>query len=474
MVYSILRYKLIKRLIIRIKPAQMSMKSALLLILAIGSVAVTAILFLPDDELGLKFSERFEWDERVEAASGDAYMGPWRMNDSDFRLVDDPAVSLNDDGAAAVVWADQEKQNIFMQIYEPNGEKRFNEPVNVSNNPGIFSWLPRAIISSDNPEHVYVLWQEIVFSGGSHGGEIFFARSVDGGQTFNGPLNLSNSKAGAGKGRFTPQRWFNGNLDLAKSENGALYAAWTEYEGALWFSRSTDNGESFSEPKLAGGSDEIPARAPSIAAGRDGNVYLAWSAGEGHQADIRFAKSGDYGQNFDQPVDVLQSDGHSDAPRFVVDSNETIHLVYSESPNGLWNSYHIRYSKSNAGTGSFEESKRISGPETGQVQSSAYPVLRIDGGDNLYVLWELFPELGRRSRGLGITMSDNGGDAFYPPEAVDGSVEPGLGFNGSRQGMLMNKLDVNSRGDIAVVNSTFSWGNSSHIWLFRGKFSGGP
>ena len=447
----------------------MSMKSALLLILVIGSVAATAILFSPDDEIEMTFSEQFEWDEKVEAASGEAYMGPWRMNESDFRLVDDPAVSLNDDGTTAVVWADQEKQDIFLQIYEDNGENRFNEPVNVSNNAGIFSWLPRVIISPDSPEKVYVLWQEIVFSGGSHGGEIFFARSVDSGKTFNGPINLSNTQAGSGKGRFTPQRWFNGNLDLAISEDGTLYTAWTEYEGILWFSRSTDDGVSFSEPKQIDGSDDKPARAPSIAAGRDGKVYLAWSVGEGLQADIRFAKSEDYGQNFDDPVDVQQSDGHSDAPRIAIDNNENVHLVYSESPNGLWNSYHIRYSQLNSESGTFDQSEKISGPETAQIQSSAYPVLRIDGTNNLYVLWELFPELGNRSQGLGITMSDNGGESFQLPEVVEGSVEPGLGYNGSRQGMLMNKLDVNSRGDIAVVNSTFSWGNSSHIWLFRGR-----
>jgi hypothetical protein len=41
---------------------------------------------------------------------------------------------------------------------------------------------------------VYVLWQEIVFSGGSHGGEIFFARSRDGGQTWSAPAIVPDSK----------------------------------------------------------------------------------------------------------------------------------------------------------------------------------------------------------------------------------------------------------------------------------------
>ena len=46
----------------------------------------------------------------------------------------------------------------------------------------MFSWLPR-MRSRPAIERSVVLWQEIIFSGGSHGGEILFARSNDGGRT---------------------------------------------------------------------------------------------------------------------------------------------------------------------------------------------------------------------------------------------------------------------------------------------------
>ena len=92
-------------------------------------------------------------------------------------------------------------------------------------------------------DDVYVLWQEIVFSGGSHGGAIFFARSRDRGATFDAPINLSNSRNGDGKARLTEKIWLNGSLDLARDDDGTLYAAWTEYDGPLWVSRSTDADE---------------------------------------------------------------------------------------------------------------------------------------------------------------------------------------------------------------------------------------
>ncbi|MEE8220213.1 MAG: hypothetical protein V3R21_00495, partial [Woeseiaceae bacterium] len=127
------------------------------------------------------------WSEKIEVAAGGGFRGPWRMNESEYDYVDDPTVDINEEGFVGVAWVDQFRQDIFFQIYEPSGKKQFGEPVNVSGSPNVFSWLPRMRIASGDASEVYILWQEIVFSGGSHGGEIFFARSTDGGKTFADP-----------------------------------------------------------------------------------------------------------------------------------------------------------------------------------------------------------------------------------------------------------------------------------------------
>ncbi len=413
------------------------------------------------------------WGERIEVASGDAYQGPWRMNDSEFRYVDDPTVAINEAGVVALAWVDQSRQDIFFQLYAPDGEMRFKEPVNVSRTPEIFSWLPRMVMTPGNPSAVYILWQEIVFSGGTHGGEIFFARSTDGGKTFHDPLNLSRSIAGDGKGRLTRRYWHNGSLDLALGPAGTLYAAWTEYEGALWLSRSTDGGERFSEPaRIAGAGGADPARGPSLAVGANNALYLAWTVGEDRAADIRVAKSGDAGRSFGAPRIAFESDGHADAPKIAVDSAGTVHLVYAESPAGPFDRYHIRYTRSNDGARSFAKPWEISSPLPKGFESANFPALSVDGEDNLYVLWELFPDKRDRSRGLGFTVSRDAGRTFASPSLVPGSADPALGYNGSRQGLLMRKLAVNAAGAIAVVNSTFKRGERSHVWLFRGHRGG--
>jgi hypothetical protein len=429
-----------------------------------------AVALIAAPAFGQAGPSRVTWDEKIEVASGGGYRGPWRMNKSEFHYIDDPTVAINEQSLVGVAWADQSRQDIFFQIYEPDGKTRFEKPVNVSGSPRIFSWLPRMVIASSDASHVYVLWQEIVFSGGSHGGEILFARSTDGGKTFGDPVNLSNSIAGDGKGRLTGRYWHNGSLDLAMGPGGDLYAAWTEYEGNLWFSRSTDRGNNFSKPlRIAGGHDAEPARGPSLAVAAEGSVYLAWTVGEDKAADIRLAKSGDHGQSFGAPRVVFESDGHSDAPKIAVDSEGTVHLVYAESPTGPFGLYHIRYTRSNDGARSFEKPREISSPQTKRFESVSFPALSLDGEDNLYVIWELFPSRADYPRGLGFTSSSDGGRSFASPSVIPGSGDPALGVNGSQQGLLMRKLAVNGAAALAVVNSTFKRNQTSRIWLFRGQ-----
>ena len=60
----------------------------------------------------------------VEVAKGRGLRGPWRMNDSDFDYVDDPAVAIAEDGHVAVAWVDQGRKDVFLQVFPPCGPAR--------------------------------------------------------------------------------------------------------------------------------------------------------------------------------------------------------------------------------------------------------------------------------------------------------------------------------------------------------------
>jgi hypothetical protein len=389
------------------------------------------------------------------------------MNASDWRFVDDPTVALTEDGTIGVAWTDHVEQDLFFQRYDADGRALLDAPVNISRNPETFSWLPRMIIPPQEPQTVYVLWQEIVFSGGTHGGEIFFTRSTDGGRTFAEAINLSTTQAGAGKGRLTERLWHNGSLDLARGPAGTLYAAWTEYAGPLRVSRSTDGGRSFSDPVHVAGRDAEPARGPTLAVDATGTVHLAWTVGGDPEANIHYARSDD-GRAFSAPHPILESSTHSDAPTLAADRSGTLHLAYGESASASAEPYRIRYTQLPAHERSFQPPATISAPPP-DGGSAHFPSMRIRGADTLVVLWERFPEEERRPRGLAYASSRDGGATFTAPTVVPGTADPSLGFNGSQQGLLMEKLAVNDAGHLAVVNSTFDRGNASRVWLYRGQ-----
>lgn len=413
------------------------------------------------------------WNERSDVDSGGGHKGPWRMNASEYDYVDDPSVAIDARGSIAFAWVDQAQKDVLFQFHGPEGERRFERPVNVSRSPGVFSWLPRVVFTGlAGDDSVAILWQEIVFSGGSHGGEIFFARSLDGGRSFTEPVNLSRSMGGDGKGRLDPEHWDNGSLDLVAGPQGRLHAAWTDYEGTLRVSHSLDGGASFSKPtRIARGEHARPARAPALAVGRDGTVYVAWTVGEDPSADIHVAKSDDSGRTFGEPRIAVDSHGRADAPKLVLDGQGTLHLVYAESAARPAEGARIRYTHSAGGELRFRTPRDIVG-SGGEPWSGGFPHLDVDGQDRLYVVWELFPAPSARPRGLGFSRSIDGGRTFSPPTVVPGTAEPRLGFNGGQQGLLMRKLAVSPAGAVAIGHSTHQPEETSHVWLIRGRAHG--
>ncbi len=407
-----------------------------------------------------------EWHAPLKIASGSAHIGPWRMNESDFHYVDDPTVAIGPQGSIAVAWADNEAQDVKLVRLDGDGDLP-DEPVNVSSSPDTFSWLPRVAFGPDD-ETIHVLWQEILFTGGSHGGEILYARSDDGGQRFSEPINLSNTDEGAGKGQLNRQSWHNGSLDLLHGHDGNLYAAWTTYEGPLKISRSEDGGQSFSEPLHIAGDWDGPARAPSLALDPDGRILVAWTVGEDPRADIHLARQSEEGWSFDTPEAILPDDGHADAPKLGVDDSGHIHLVYNLASDGPMSFPQVVYSRAEAGTLDFSSARRIVPDDSDLAGGSGFADLAI-AGSWIHIAWEHLPPSGDHARGLGFSSSEDGGANFSRPHMIPGSDRSEHGVSGGRQGLLMRKLDAGDDGRIAAVHSTFLDGEASAIWLFRGR-----
>lgn len=408
------------------------------------------------------------WDAPIVIATGAGERGPWRQNDSHYDHVDDPAVVIDADGAAIVAWVDQRARGVLVARFARDGTSQRGEPVDVSRTPDVFSWLPRIALSPAHDEDVYVAWQEIVFSGGTHGGELYVARSVDGGASFEPARNLSRSIAGDGKGRIDADRWHNGSFDIVAGDSGMVFVAWTEYEGRLWLARSADRGASFDRPRLVASDEEHPARAPSLASDGD-TVYLAWTTGEEPRADIQLAVSRDGGATFSAPARVAETETYSDAPKLAVASDGTLHVVYAESAGGPFDRFEIHHARSHDGGATFTRPVVVSRPRRHGIESAHFPSLAVDGAV-VHVAWETYPVHAEPPRGLAIATSLDGGETFSAPTEVPHSVGPYGGGNGSFQGRLMRKLAARD-GELAIVNSSLALGRGSQVWLIRGELA---
>jgi hypothetical protein len=405
------------------------------------------------------------WQDPVGIAAGRGEKGPWRQNASRYDYVDDGSVAFGPGGGLILAWANQQGKDVWLRTLSAGG--RLSDPVNVSRSPATFSWLPRIAVDRAS-SRLYLLWQEIIFSGGSHGGDILFARSGDGGKTFSTPLNLSHSPGGDGKGRLSRDVWSNGSLDIAVGGDGAVIAAWTEYHGALWLARSRDGGASFSGPRRIAGDDAHPARAPALAAGTGSTVYLAWTVGEDPAARIRIARSSDGGAGFGPPQLVGGGEGRADAPGLALDGAGRLHLVYALHPAPAGRA-EVRYTRAPGGAG-FGPARTLSASASAPVAAggAAYPSLASDGKDGLAVAWENLGPAGR-PQSLGIAVSRDGGRSFSAAAIVPGSAAPPGGSKGSQQGLLGRKLAVDGTGRITLVDSSLVPGQGSRVWLVRGR-----
>src|SRR5688500_8746989 len=105
------------------------------------------------------------WHPAVEVAAGGGERGPWRQNQSRYDFVDDPAVAMDAEGGIAVAWVDQKRKDVYFQRFSAEGVAQ-GRPRNVSDNNATFSWLPRVALAPHDPRTIYLVWQEIIFTGG--------------------------------------------------------------------------------------------------------------------------------------------------------------------------------------------------------------------------------------------------------------------------------------------------------------------
>ena len=144
-----------------------------------------------------------------------------------------PAITLNEDNVF-VIWPDNKtstgKSDIFL-AKSLDGGASFNDVLNLSNTTGR-SANPELIISGTN---IYVSWLEDLNNSGNW--EIFIRASNDNGTTFNKPINISNNTG------------LSEDPEIAADEENVILTWWdnrtSNGDRHVMYRASTDNGTTF-------------------------------------------------------------------------------------------------------------------------------------------------------------------------------------------------------------------------------------
>gem|GEM_PF-2375570 len=170
---------------------------------------------------------------------------------------------------------------------------------------------------------IFVVWKDNRLSQGSH---IFFSRSINAGIEWldtnikvNADTNLFN---------FYPQ---------ISSSNNVLYCVWAEcpgWTGHLKCSKSTDDGNSWTEPVII--SEPFVQEKGSLRLDVDslGNLYVVWPDSRQDTSDIFFSYSSDSGNTWHSP-NIRVNDDTTQRPQtyadLLVKGSDDIYVVWTDS-----------------------------------------------------------------------------------------------------------------------------------------------
>ena len=197
----------------------------------------------------------------------------------------------------------------------------FADVVNVSKNSSTFPINHKVAVSGNN---IFVIWADVplgtnssINSNNSNSDfnlqeEIYFTKSVDGGNNFGPIVNLSNKNGSS-------------NIPYIASSENHVYAIWQDDSGIegnqkIYLTKSVDVGNSFG-PVMNLSNGTGSSSNPQIVASEQ-DVYVVWqadnSAGQENQ-EIYFIKSVDGGNSFGPVMNLSNTnDGDSRDPKISI------------------------------------------------------------------------------------------------------------------------------------------------------------
>ena len=266
---------------------------------------------------------------------------------------------------------------------------------------------------------------------------------------FSPPKNISNSS-----GNTQSQQ-------VAVDSSGKINVVWADNSlgnYAIFFSRSSDNGNTFSVPVSISKHAQSTASVPRIAVDASGNISVVWTEAspDGSSKFVYFSHSAD-GVTFTNPHNISGDAGAATGPQIAVDSGGGVNVVWVDT--SLGNS-EIFFSRSTDGGTSFSTPLNISN----DTFDSRGPQIAVDANGNINLAWEdnTVGDTVNPRNDVFFSRSTDGGASFSAPLAITQSSEYSYasfplqvasGSNGNID-LLWVRRSVGGYADVLFARST--------------------
>lgn len=324
-----------------------------------------------------------------------------------------PSIALGPSNQIYVVWVDCRNDptcETNTDIYfarSVDGGQSFDAEVLVSDDGTSFANSPK--IAVDNSGNIYAVWHD---NRTGDSWDVYLSKSEDGGSTFSPAMRVNEYISNV----------FQYEPDVALDRHGHIYVSWNRYyydadldqwDYDVYVAKSTDGGVTFgSNVKVNDGSDW--QYKSSIKVSRSGNVYVVWTdRRNGGISDVYFAKSVDGGSTFSTNARIHQYTEQSQGyPEMALDEDEVIYVVWNDARN-LYrkNRRDIFMARSLDSGDSFEPEIRINDAKIPTAFEYFYPTITAWGKGHVAVAWE---DKRGGTYDVYLTRSDNGGLNFRP------------------------------------------------------------
>ena len=283
-----------------------------------------------------------------------------------------PSVAVTQGSARPyVVYHDNAGGITHVFLLRTKKKAKFKKPVNITPHDG-GAFTPKVAV--DVNDGVNIVWGDT--SGG--GRQVAFLRSTDLAISFTDPRIISGTSLNA----FDPEI---ATVPLATSSSGfAIYVVWddkVEGKGVTMFSRSTDAGETFSEPtKVSRGPGA--ATESHIATDSSGRIHVVWADTTSGDPEAFYSRSTDGGVTFSDPVDLSSIRGGEVHKPVVTAFRNKVYVAFNEDVRNK----QVFLAASENGGSSFGDIVQVSNadPDKGRAHS---PAMVVDPDERIHIVW---------------------------------------------------------------------------------------